>query len=259
MVNINDQSGYDKICSHLGIEAVTYELLHRDNLLVEGNCDKKYLTELFNFFELPCPNIESLNGANNAIKFLEFYDSYYHNNTTQYKPKIKVVLDNDSKGREVYSKIIANTYNHIDVTAILLQNHTNSGNIATEKNNTNNEIEDFVYPEVIVYLINTLLEKKSMVKLKSKNICKKIHTKSFASKGILSLCEYEKNTLNPENGAELSFVSSGNQTNRIKEGLAGMFNLKANKKLLLLLGECDTKYPYVKQALQRLCDFESTI
>ena len=98
-----------------------------------------------------------------------------------------------------------------------------------------------------------------MVKLKSKDICKKIHTKSFASEGILSLCEYEKNALNPENGAELSFVSSGNQTNRIKEGLAGMFNLKANKKLLLLLDECDTKYPYVKEALQRLCDFESAI
>ncbi len=258
LVNINEQSGYDKICSHLGIEAITYELLHRNNLLVEGNCDKKYLTELFNFFELSCPNIESLNGADNAIKFLEFYDSYYRNNTTQYKPKIKVVLDNDSKGREIYSKIRANTYNNIDVIAMLIQNHTNSGNTETERNNTNNEIEDFIYPEVIVYLINALLEKKSMTKLKSKEVCRKIHTKSFASKGILGLCEYEKNSLNPENGAELSFISSGNQTNRIKEGLAGMFNLKANKKLLLLLGECDSKYPYVKQALQELCDFEST-
>ena len=97
-----------------------------------------------------------------------------------------------------------------------------------------------------------------MEKLKSNAVCKKIHTKSFASKGILGLCEYEKNTMNPENGADLSFVSSGNQTNRIKEGLAGMFNLKANKKLLLLLCECDAKYPYVKQALQELCNFEST-
>ena len=259
LVDINDQSGYDKICSHLGIEAVTYELLHRNNLLVEGNCDKKYLTELFNFFELPCPNIESLNGADNAIKFLEFYDSYYHNNTTQYKPKIKVVFDNDNKGREIYSKICSKTYTHIDVTAILLQNHTNSGNLTIEKNNTNNEIEDFLYPEVIVYLLNALLERKSMVKLKSNDVCKKIQTKSFASKGILELCEYEKNTLNPENGAELSFVSSGNQTNRIKEGMAGMFNLKANKALLSLLGECDEKYPYVKQALRELSDFESTI
>ena len=143
LIDINEQSGYDKICSHLGIEAVTYELLQRNNLLVEGNCDKKYLTELLNYFELPCPNIEALNGADNAIKFLEFYDSYYRNNTTQYMPKIKVVLDNDVKGREIYSKIQSKSYNHINVNAILLQNHTNSGNVKIEKNNTNNEIEDF--------------------------------------------------------------------------------------------------------------------
>lgn len=256
LIDINEQSGYDKICSHLGIEAVTYELLQRNNLLVEGNCDKKYLTELLNYFELPCPNIEALNGADNAIKFLEFYDSYYRNNTTQYMPKIKVVLDNDVKGREIYSKIQSKAYNHINVNAILLQNHTNSGNVKIEKNNTNNEIEDFLYPEVIVYLINLLLDKKSMVKLKSSSVCKKIHTPSFAIKGILELCEYEKNSLNPENGAELSFISSGSQTNRVKEGLAGMFNLKANKNLLALIGECDKKYPYVQQALKKLCDFE---
>lgn len=257
LVNIYDQIGYDKICSHLGIEAVTYELLQRNNLLVEGNCDKKYLTEMFNFFELPCPNIESLNGADNAIKFLEFYDSYYRNNTTQYKPKIKVVFDNDIKGREVYSRIRTKTYNHIDVVAMLLQNHTNSAKLEIENNNTNNEIEDFLYPDVIVYLINAILEKKSMTNLNSSVVCRKIHTASFATKGILELCEYEKNSNNPENGAELSFVSSGIQTNRIKESLAGMFNLKANKILLSLLSECDRKYPYVKQALQELSNFEN--
>ena len=239
LIDITDQNGYDKICSHLGIEAVTYELLQQNNLLVEGNCDKKYLTELFNFFGFSCPNIESLNGADNAMKFLEFYDSYYCNNTTQYKPKVKVVLDNDSKGRDVYSKIQVNKYNHIDVMVILLPNHADNGSSEAERNNTNNEIEDFMYPEVIVYLINALLEKKRMVKLKSKDVC--------------------KNALNPENGAELSFVSSGNPTNRIKEGLAGMFNLKANKKLLRLLRECDVQYPYVKQALRELCNFENDI
>ena len=154
-------------------------------------------------------------------------------------PKIKVVLDNDVKGREIYSKI-----------------QSNSGNIKIEKNNTNNEIEDFLYPEVIVYLINLLLERKSMVRLKSSSVCKKIHTPSLAIKGILEVCEYEKDSLNPDNGAELSFISSGSQTNRVKEGLAGMFNLKANKNLLSLIGECDKKYPYVRQALQKLCDFK---
>ncbi|MDY6028754.1 MAG: hypothetical protein SPI71_00595 [Acidaminococcaceae bacterium] len=79
IVHINKQNGYDKICSHLGIEPVNYELLQYNNLLVEGNCDKKYLTELIKFFGFSCPNIESLNGADNALKYLEFYNSYYHN------------------------------------------------------------------------------------------------------------------------------------------------------------------------------------
>ena len=44
-------------------------------------------------------------------------------------------------------------------------------------------------------------------------------------------------------------------TNRAKEGLAGLFNLQANKKLLTLLGECDARYPSVKAILQELCSF----
>lgn len=256
LVDINEQSGYDKICSHLGIEAETFELLHQNNLLVEGKCDETYLKELFNYFGLPSPNIESLNGADNALKYLEFYDSYYRNNTAQYRPKIKVIFDNDPKGREIFNKIKTDAYQHIDVSVILLQNHNNNGNIALTHNTTNNEIEDFMYPEVMVYLINALLEKKGMVKLNQKTICQKIHTPSFSAKGILELCEFEKNTLNPDSGADVPFVSSGNQTNRVKEGLAGMFNLKGNRKLITLLEECDFKYPYVKQALLALSDFQ---
>ena len=257
IVDINEQNGYDKICSHLGIEPVNYELLQCNNLLVEGNCDKKYLTELIKFFGFSCPNIESLNGADNALKYLEFYNSYYHNNTSNYKPKIKIIFDHDTKGREIYSKVRSNNYQYIEVSVILLQNHMNNGNTNVEHNNTNNEIEDFIYPEVMVFLINLLLQRKNMKKLNEKRICKKIHTASFSAKGILELCEYEKNSLNPDTGAEISFISSRNQTNKVKEGLAGMFNLEANKVLISLLNECNNKYSYVKEAVNELCDFSS--
>lgn len=250
LININEQDGYDKICSHLGIEPVSYDLLQCNNLLVEGNCDKTYLTELMKFFGFSCPKIESLNGADNAIKFLEFYDSYYHNNTSKYKPKIKIIFDNDAKGREIYNKVRNNNYRHIEVSAILIQNHMNMGNTNTNNNCTNNEIEDFIYPELIVHLINLILQRKNMKKLNLDKICKKIHTPSFSSKGILELCEYEKNSENPDSGAQISFISSG-----IKEGLAKMFNLEANKALLSLLKECNIKYPYVKEALKELCTF----
>lgn len=255
LVDINDQDGYDQICSHLGIEPVTFELLNPNNFLVEGNCDKKYLTQLINYFGFECPNIESLNGADNALKYLEFYNSYYHNTSSPYKPKIKVIFDNDSKGREAYNRVKAITFSHIDVSVVLLQNHNNDANTATERNTTNNEIEDFMYPEIMVYLINALLDKKHMSKINSKTVCRKIHTKSFSAQGILELCEHEKNCANPDNGNEIPFTSSGAATNRAKEGLAGLFNLQANKKLLTLLGECDARYPSVKAILQELCSF----
>lgn len=257
LVNIKETTGYKKVCDHLGIEMIAYELLEKNNILVEGKCDEKYLTELFNFFSIECPNIESLNGADNAVKYLSFYDSYYKNNEVSYKPIIKVVLDNDNKGREIYSKINSTQYQNIVVKALLLPNHTGTGNFSIEKNSTNNEIEDFLYPEIMVVLINLLLEKKHMIKIKSKSVCKKIHTASFAAKGILDLCEYEKNSVNPERGAEISFVSSGNQTNKVKEGLAGMFNIRGNQSLINQLNDCDMKYPKVKEFLIQLSNFDA--
>lgn len=255
VVDISEQNGYDKICRHLGIEAANYELLQHNNLLVEGNCDKKYLTELIKYFGFNCPNIESLNGADNAVKYLDFYNSVYHNNTSSFKPKIKVIFDNDAKGRENYKKIKIDKYKDIEVSVILLQNHTNNGNIELTNNYTNNEIEDFVYPEVIIFLINIILQKQGMSKLNTTVVCDKIHTPSFSKKGILQLCEYEKNSLNPEAGVTMSFVSSGECTTNIKESFANIFNLEANKVLISLIEDCDKKYPDVKKLLRELCDF----
>ena len=62
--------------------------------------------------------------------------------------------------------------------------------------------------------------------------------------------------LNPDEGADISFVSSGIVTNKIKEGLAGLFNLEANKNLQDLLEDSHKKYPNVKMYLIELCSFE---
>lgn len=257
LIDIKEEEGYRKICNHLGIEQLEYELLQPNNILVEGNCDKKYLIELGNYFGFKVPNIESLNGADNALKFLDFYDSYYSNNVSSYKPKVKVLFDNDSKGREIYQKVIAKKYVHLEVEAALLSNYLNTADKNIVNNITNNEIEDFLYPEVICTLINMLLSKRGMKKISEAKVCKAIKTKSFRDKGILELCEHEKNISNPDNGAEISFVSSGAATNRVKEGLAGLFNIQANPSMLNLLSECDKKYPLVKAELERLFCFST--
>ena len=118
-------------------------------------------------------------------------------------------------------------------------------------------MEDLVYPEIICYLINSILEKRNMNRINSKKICSSIKKNAFKAKGILELCEHEKNEMNPDNGADISFVSSGGSTNRIKESMANLFNLEANQKLLRLLSECNQKYPNVKNAIISLFTFSA--
>lgn len=256
-IDIDTKEGYNHICNHLGIEMVCYDVLQKNNILVEGKCDKKYITELGKFFGLDIPNIEPLNGADNAKKYLEFYNSYYQNNPVDYKPKIKLFLDNDPKGRSVFQQIKTIQYNNIDVKCLLSSNFCSNSNKALNKNITNNEIEDLLYPELICFLVNEILNKKGMNSINSSKICKNIKRASFASKGILDLCEYEKNNKNPDRGVEICFSSSGDVTTKLKESMANLFNIQANQKLQRLLWECDDRYPSVKNEIIKLLNFDN--
>lgn len=249
--DIDTDTGYKHICEHLGIEEKNYEILEKFNLLVEGECDKKYISELCKFFKFKDINIISANGADIMIKYLEFYESYYKNNST-YKPQIRIILDNDSKGRDIFKKLKAKKFNNITTDIMLIPNFLGDSNISLEKNNTNNDIEDFIYPEVLCELINKLLKKKGMNTLNQNQVCKQINTPAFKTNGILSLCEHLKNEKNPNNGGDISFTSSHESTNRIKEGLGGLFNIEGNKRLISILNECKNKYPLVKENLQNI-------
>lgn len=257
LVDITSENGYSQICSHLGIEQAHYELLKQNTLIVEGGCDEKYFTELGKYFGLPVPSIVALHGADNASKYLDFYESYYKNNNVGYVPKIKVIFDNDPKGREVCKRIQAKVYSHIKVKCALLQNFSNDADLSLEKNTTNNEIEDFIYPELICYLINSMLQRKNMNKISEKNVCQQISKKSFSRKGILQVCEHEKNMKNPDSGADFSFVSSDSSSSQFKDGMAGLLSIKGNPTLQKMVAVCDQKYPVVKQLLTELFDFSN--
>ena len=250
-IDIGTEKGYKIICSHLGIEEKKYEILEEFNLLVEGECDKKYISELSRYFKLKEPKFISANGADNMIKYLDFYESYYRNYTS-FTPFIRVILDNDIKGRETLRKLKAKKFQHIKAEYQLLPNFLNDADYNLEKNNTNNEIEDFIYPEILCELINTILKKRGMNTINTKEVCSQIQTKSFKSAGILNLCEHIKNKNNPDRGDELNFISSHETTNQIKEGLAGLFNIEGNRKIIGLLTICHEKYPLVKESLNEL-------
>lgn len=252
-IDIDTDDGYKQICEHLGIEEKSYEVLEKFNLLVEGGCDKKYISELCKYFKFKDVNIISANGADQMVKYIEFYESYYKN-SNGYRPQVRVILDNDSKGREVFKRINSKKLKNIDIEVVLIPNFLADSNVSLEKNTTNNEIEDFIYPEVLCELINGILKKKGLKQINTIQVCKDIKTRAFKNSGILSLCEYSKNQKNPEDGYNITFVSSQESTNRMKEAVAGSFNLEGNKKLISILNECAVKYPKVKENLIKIIE-----
>lgn len=254
-IDITNEDGYAIICENLGIEKTEYNILERKNVLVEGNCDKKYFEGLMRFFGLKVPNIISVNGANNITKYLEFYESYYKN-INNYIPEVEVIYDNDSAGRDAYEKNRKKKYPHINVKHHILQNVWGDANVNLQKNSTNNEVEDFVYPEVMCYLVNEILKKKGMNTIKPDELIVQLGSPAFKGSGFMSLCEFYKNSANPQNGAEISFVSSGQATNQLKESLAGVFQIEGNKTLLNIIENADKKYPCVKAELIKISNLE---
>lgn len=255
-IDISTNDGYDQICEHLGIEQNTYNVLKKNNILVEGGCDKKYLEQLGDYFGFKKPNIISADGVTNVEKYLDFYNSYYKDNTTAYKPCVKVLFDNDLAGRDVYCKIKKDKYTYINVCPVLLCNFNNTSNMNLTNNTCYHEIEDYVYPEIICYLVNKLLQKKSFNTIDIGKVTEKIIKPAYQNNGILYTIEYEKNEQNQEEGHKISFVSAKKATNDIKNGLAGMFNIPGDRAIIELLEQCDRKYPYVKNFLKEIFTFE---
>lgn len=255
LIDTSTDDGYDKICEHLGIEKNNYDVLSKTNVIVEGHCDKTYIEELCNFFNIKICNIISVNGVNNVEKYLSFYDSCYCNAQISYKPKIKVLFDNDNEGRDSCKVIIRKTYNHIEVECVILQNFLGNSDIGLEKNTSNNEVEDFVYPEVMCYLINKVLTNRTFNNVDADKISEMMKSPSFRESGIMSLVENEKNKLNLQNGNKIKFTNGGKATNQIKGSLSNLFKPEGDRKLCSIIEDCNEKYPYVKQFLNELFNF----
>lgn len=258
LIETNTNLGYKKICEQLGIVNNNYDFLSQNNLIVEGTCDKIYIEKMCNYFNISLCDIISANGVNNIEKYLSFYDSCYYNANVDYKPKIKILFDNDNNAREIYKLISRKVYNHININCVLIQNFTGNANGCLENNNTNNEIEDFIYPEVICYLTNNLLKNRGFNIIDTKQITEMIKSPAFGSSGILSVIENQKNQVNLQNGDKIKFTNGGKVTNQIKGALAKSFKPEGDRELCDIIELCDTKYPNVKKFLSNLFDFSKT-
>jgi predicted ATP-dependent endonuclease of OLD family len=231
----------------LGIEDRDSYIIGKNNLLVEGSEDKKYLEELINVFDLSTPNIISANGVTNFIKLLDYYDTISESNDEQIT--FKVLFDNDEAGREQYKKIKKKVdkgaYQNITIKCIYI---IDAYHTTFPKDKPNIEIEDFIYPEIILELSNLVFKKKSgFKKILDNSFFKKVNNPSLRYNGVLEIIDNLKNERNPENGMIFSTKESG-----FKGGLANSFNLKGNNIEIQKVLSLDSKYPKVKEFLIEL-------
>ena len=221
LIDLNKDEGSKKIKEYLGIEEDNYDLLSSYSILVEGDSDKKYLEEIAKYLSIKLPKIESVDGADNVEKYLNFYNSVYKTIPDK-KPKILVLLDNDSKGKEVFTKInkkIA-SYQNLSIKVFFITGK----NDYTEYENY--EIEDFVDYKILLYLTNEILFKAGYKKISEKDLTKKLKNKELKKRGILSLLEIVKSEANSD-GTNISI-----ETEKFKKNLAEHFTIEGNKKLI---------------------------
>jgi predicted ATP-dependent endonuclease of OLD family len=258
LVDISQENGIQKIKEYLGISTEDYDLLENYNIIVEGDCDIKYLTETCNYFEISTPKIIASMGASKIEKYIDFYNSFYSGR--EIKPSILIIFDNDDAGREEYRKIhkkqLTNQYQNLHLKIEFIPNcYGEIQNIEDVRNNKvrcNYEIEDFIYPELLLNNCNILLKKINFKTLRFQDLERKIKAKAFKEKGVLYNLDLIKNDKNPEEGNKIDFSSE-----QAKKGLSGLYNLKGDKKISESINELDLKYPEVKKYLERIMDFKN--
>lgn len=252
LVDIKADNGLKKIREYLGITDDDFELLENYNIIVEGESDKKYITEIGNFFGLNIPNIIYSGGASKIDKYLEFYNNFYKER--EFKPKVRVIFDNDEEGRKEYNRVQGKLHviKNIKVTVEFMPTYCGElpliEDVKTNKVKSNYEIEDFVYPELIYYLSTELMKKIKLNTFRFNKLEQKVKAAVFKEKGILYNIDLLKNENNLDEGVRIDF--SGEQA---KIGMVGLFKVKGTKKMIELIIESDKKYPEVKKYIEKIC------
>ena len=80
-IDLSEDDGARKIREYLGLEEDKTDLLDNYNIFVEGECDKKYISELCKLFKIETKRIISIDGVNKYNRELEFYDDWYSDST----------------------------------------------------------------------------------------------------------------------------------------------------------------------------------
>ncbi|MDO4643897.1 MAG: hypothetical protein Q4A74_08655 [Cardiobacteriaceae bacterium] len=247
-IDISVEEGCKKIQEYLGLEEDKTDLLDSYNIFVEGECDKKYLEELSNYFKIKPKKIHVIGGVSKYQRELEFYDSWYsqQKNPDIYhkKPKVTLLFDNDEAGRESYKLIKKKEFKNLEVQLQFVP--TRDGDFPDldnlQKIKSNLEIEDFLYPELIYHLSDLILKSSALERFNLRELRSKLNNKGHRDKGILEIMNDLLRDKNPNGIGNINFCHTS-----IKGGLASKFTYIANKKISMILEGGDNQYPYVKR------------
>ncbi|WP_415064377.1 ATP-dependent nuclease [Bdellovibrio sp.] len=257
-IDLESIDGTQKIKRQLGLEAATVSPLEKFNMIVEGEADQRYLKQLLSYFELAHPNIVPAHGVANIEKLLDLYKGFYKTQTDT--PAVLIMLDNDLAGREIFHKISKNIekYKPLVVRVIFCPNYLGETPDLTnlQKSKENHEIEDLLYPEIFVNLVNMLLKKANYNEIVAAQIFDKIAKPAFKAKGILALVEDEKNESNPLTGQNITFSSSSHESEKMKTSISKLFNFEGDRKFIKLISENDRKYPEVRLFLNQIAEMD---
>ena len=246
-VRLNSPQGYKLICEDLGIEPVIINepVLSAHNILVEGECDKKYLTGLADYFRIDHSDVKLIvaGGVTRFKGMLDVYNAFNRGNKGV-KPQIHALFDDDEEGRGAYKSLDPKKkcYPNINVETVMIKNYKG------EKSRKGNyEIEDLIYPEVICHIINGILSKRGMSKLAPDNVMEFLGENAFSKEGILKLCDTLTKFNNPS--IEISV-----NTPDFKVQICKMFDI-TDPEIQKLLATARESHPDVEAFVKNLFDF----
>lgn len=107
-------------------------------------------------------NIIATGGVTNYIKYVEYYNSITEPNGD--KPKFILLYDNDEEGRGQFEKLKNKTYDRIELSHHFVIDAQNTVFTGQRNAKPNIEIEDLIYPEIILELSNKIFSKKKDLK-----------------------------------------------------------------------------------------------
>jgi AAA15 family ATPase/GTPase len=208
------------------------------NLLVEGQEDKDYLTALFKAFGFRVPNIFFSSGVDKMPGYLAFLDSFADG--IKDKPKVLCVIDHDSAGRNKFNSLNASNYKNLLIDKVFFPRFDNLNDKQADY-----EVEDFVYPEIVVDAVNTILKRKNYQKLVKKDVLVKRGQPSFVKDHVLKILTNEVKNLNPTLAA-LNFEDLSLKIWICKEACSKIDNANVLKS--------DKQYPEVRVFLEMLAN-----